>query len=108
MLTNVESPSCPGCTGSYTSTGSFERACLENQRFPLHSQAIVRMQSSAMLSAVNSGLSPTMPNGATVTGEPFYQCGSVASHTVVNSAAPPVDITTKTKFWTLDTRVESE
>jgi len=106
MLTNVESESCPGCTGSYTSTGSFERACLENQRFPLHSQAIVRMQSSAMLSAVNSGLSPTMPNGATMTGEPFYQCGSIASHAVVDSLAPPVDITTKTKFWTLDTQVE--
>jgi hypothetical protein len=106
MLTNVESESCPGCTGSFTSTGSFERACLENQRFPLHSQAIVRMQSSAMLSAVNSGLSPTMPNGATMTGEPFYQCGSIASHTVVDSLAPPVDITTKTKFWTLDSQVE--
>ncbi|MCK5668100.1 MAG: pilus assembly protein [Gammaproteobacteria bacterium] len=108
MLTNVESPSCPGCTGSFTSTGSFERACLENQRFPLHAQAVVRMQSSAMLSAVNSGLSPTMPNGATVTGEPIYQCGSITDHSVVNSVAPPVDITTKTKFWTLDTRVESE
>ena len=108
MLTNAKSPSCPGCTGSFTSTGSFERACLENQRFPLHAQAIVRMQSPAMLSAVNSGESPTMPNGATVTNEPFYQCGSVASHTVVNSVAPPVDITTKTQFWTLDTRIESE
>ena len=108
MLTNVESPSCPGCTGSFTSAGSFERACLENQRFPLHAQAVVRMQSSAMLSAVNSGLSPTMPNGATVTGEPIYQCGSITDHSVVNSVAPPVDITTKTKFWTLDTRVESE
>lgn len=106
MLTNIESETCPGCTGSYTSAGSFERACLENQRFPLHSQAIVRMQSSAMLSAVNSGLSPTMPNGATITGEPFYQCGSTASHTVVDSLAPPVDITTKTKFWTLDSQVE--
>ncbi len=106
MLTNVESESCPGCSGSFTSTGSFERGCLENQRFPLHSQAIVRMQSPAMLSAVNSGESPTFPNGATITDEPFYQCGSVASHTVVNSAAPPVDITTKTKFWTLDSQVE--
>jgi len=106
MLTNVESESCPGCTGSFTSTGSFERGCLENQRFPLHSQAIVRMQSPAMLSAVNSGESPTFPNGATITDEPFYQCGSVASHTVVDSAAPPVDITTKTKFWTLDSQVE--
>jgi len=109
MLTNVESPSCPGCTGSFTSTGSFERACLENYRFPLHAQAIVRMQSPAMLSAVNSGLSPTMPNGATITGEPFYQCGDVAVHSVVNSEAVITgDITTKTEFWTLDTQVESE
>lgn len=106
MLTNTESASCPGCTGSFTGTGSFERGCLENQRFPLHSQAIVRMQSSAMLSAVLSGESPTFPNGATITGEPFYQCGSVADHTVVDSVAPPVDITTKTKFWTLDAQVE--
>jgi len=66
------------------------------------------MQSPTMLSAVNSGESPTMPNGATMTGEPFYQCGSVSDHSVVNSVAPPVDITTKTKFWTLDTRIESE
>ncbi|MEE8234178.1 MAG: TadE family protein [Gammaproteobacteria bacterium] len=105
MLTNVESPSCPGCTGSFTSTGSFERACLDNGRFPLHAQAIVRMQSPAMLSAVNTAISPGM---ATVSNEPFYQCGSVSDHSVVNSAAPPVDITTKTKFWTLDTRTESE
>ncbi len=105
MLTNVESPSCPGCTGSFTSTGSFERACLENARFPLHAQAIVRMQSPAMLSAVNSAVSP---GKASVKITPFYQCGSVSSHTVVDSNAPPVDITTKTKFWTLDTRTESE
>jgi len=108
MLTNIESPSCPGCTGSFTSTGSFERACLDNGRFPLHAQAIVRMQSPAMLSAVASGHSADNPDGATLTGEPFYQCGSIASHTVVDSDAPPVDITTKTKFWTLDTRIESE
>ena len=109
MLTNVESPSCPGCTGSFISTGSFERACLENHRFPLHAQAIVRMQSPAMLSAVNSGVSPTKPNGATVTNEPFYQCGNVADHTVsVDLTKPVTDITTKTKFWTLDTRIESE
>jgi hypothetical protein len=106
MLTNTESASCPGCTGSFTGTGSFERGCLDNQRFPLHSQAIVRMQSSAMLSAVLSGESPTFPNGATITNEPFYQCGSVADHTVIDSLAPPVDITTKTKFWTLDAQVE--
>ena len=105
MLTNVDSASCPGCTGSFTNKGSFERACLDNGRFPLHAQAIVRMQSPAMLSAVNSGLS--QPGGATMTNEPFYQCGSISDHTVVDSAAPPVDITTKTKFWTLDTRTES-
>ncbi len=106
MLTNVESPSCPGCTGSFTSTGSFERACLDNGRFPLHAQAIVRMQSPAMLSAVNTAISPGM---ATVSNEPFYQCGDVADHTVsIDLTKPVIDITTKTKFWTLDTRTESE
>ncbi len=103
MLTNIESAGCPGCTGSFTNTGSFERACLDNGRFPLHSQAIVRMQSAAMLSALDTAQSP---GEASVKNEPFYQCGDVASHTVVDSAAPPVDITTKTKFWTLDTRTE--
>ena len=107
MLTNTESASCPGCIGSFTGTGSFERGCLDNQCFPLHSQAIVCMQSPAMLSAVLDGISPTFNDaGATLTSEPFYQCGSVASHTVVDSSAPPVDITTKTKFWTLDSQVE--
>ena len=106
MLTNVESPSCPGCTGSFTSTGSFERACLDNGRFPLHAQAIVRMQSPAMLSAVNTAISPGM---ATVSNEPFYQCGDVADHTVsIDLTKPVIDITTKTKFWTLDTQIESE
>ncbi len=106
MLTNVESPSCPGCTGSFTSTGSFERACLDNGRFPLHAQAIVRMQSPAMLSAVNTAVSPGM---ATVSNEPFYQCGDVADHTVsIDLTKPVIDITTKTQFWTLDTRTESE
>lgn len=106
MLTNVESPSCPGCTGSFTSTGSFERACLDNGRFPLHAQAIVRMQSPAMLSAVNTAISPGM---ATVSNEPFYQCGDVADHTVsIDLTKPVIDITTKTQFWTLDTRTESE
>lgn len=97
MLTNTESASCPG---------SFERGYLDNQSFPLHSQVIVRMQSPAILSAVLGGISPSFNDaGATLTGEPFYQCGSVASHTVVDSTAPSVDITTKTKFWTLDSQV---
>ncbi|MCH8163788.1 MAG: pilus assembly protein [Proteobacteria bacterium] len=109
MLTNVESPSCPGCTGSFSSTGSFERACLENARFPLHAQAIVRMQSPAMFSAVTSGHSANNPNGATGSGAPFYQCGDVADHTVsIDLTKPVIDITTKTKFWTLDTRTESQ
>jgi len=104
MLTNIKSDDCPGCTGSFTTTGSFERGCLDNGRFPIHSQAIVRMQSPAMLSAVNSKISPGV---ADTTGEPFYQCGDVSDHEVVKTMKPP-DITKKTGFWTLSVRSKSE
>ena len=104
MLTNIKSDDCPGCTGSFTTTGSFERGCLDNGRFPIHSQAIVRMQSPAMLSAVNSKISPGV---AGTTGEPFYQCGDVSDHKVTKTTTPP-DITKKTGFWTLSVRSKSE
>jgi hypothetical protein len=104
MLTNNKSDTCPGCTGSFTTTGSFERGCLNNGRFPIHSQAIVRMQSPAMLSAVNSKISPGV---ADTTGEPFYQCGDVSDHEVTETMTPP-DITTRTGFWTLSVRSKSE
>jgi hypothetical protein len=96
LLTNDESASCPGCTGARKDTGTFERRCLENGRFPINAQAIVRMQSAAMLSAVESGSAPGI---ASVSNEPFYQCDK-SSFTVEDSMTPP-DITTRTGFWTL-------
>ncbi len=96
LLTNDESPSCPGCTGARKDPGTFERRCLENGRFPINAQAIVRMQSPAMLSAVQSGSAPGI---ASMSDEPFYQCDK-GSFTVKDSMTPP-DITTKTGFWTL-------
>lgn len=112
LLTNEESESCPGCTGAFTGGGSFERGCLENGRFPIHAQAIVRMQSPAMLSALESGMSPhafrqgnedNLDYDAMGSGTPFFQCGDMDDHEVKETLTPP-DITEKTGFWTLDAR----
>ena len=47
MLTQPFDPdTCPGCSGVFGAAGTFERNCLDNGRFPLNAQAIVRMQSS--------------------------------------------------------------
>ena len=109
MLTNDESDTCPGCTGSFINLGTFERGCLENGRFPIHSQAIVRMQSDIMLEAINSGASQGgyVTNVATTTQEPFYQCDDVDDHSVKDTLVPP-DITTKTGFWTLTARSKEQ
>ena len=101
MLTNDESPTCPGCVGSYKSSGSFERGCLNNGRFPINAQAIVRMQSPAMLSAAKSSpynVAYEPPEAATTSREPFYQCKD--RYDVYETTRPP-DITTPTGFWTL-------
>ena len=101
MLTNDESTTCPGCTGTYKDTDSFERGCLNNGRFPINAQAIVRMQSPAELSAVKSSpynVAYETPEPATTFREPFYQCKN--RYNVYDSTQPP-DITTQTGFWTL-------
>ncbi|MBL1141279.1 MAG: pilus assembly protein [Proteobacteria bacterium] len=102
MLTNPLSNNCPGCTGLFNATGTFERGCLDNGRFPIHSQAIVRMQSAASLDAINTGLSGGgyISAVATTTREPFYQCDDVGDHSVKDTSTPP-DITTQTGYWTL-------
>jgi Flp pilus assembly protein TadG len=97
MLTQDASESCPGCTGALKDRDSFERRCLENGRFPVNAQAIVRMQSPAMLSAVTSSSGPGI---ATTSREPFYQCDK-SSFEVKESLTPP-DITRQTGFWTLN------
>ncbi len=43
---------CPECLGIFQTAGTFERGCLDNDRFPINSQAIVRMQSRAIRSAM--------------------------------------------------------
>ena len=109
MLTNSASDTCPGCTGTFVNSGTFERGCLNNGRFPIHSQAIVRMQSDAMLDAINTGESGGgyTVNVASTTQEPFYQCKDVADHKVKDSMVPP-DITKKTGFWTLTARSKEQ
>ena len=106
MLTNDESNTCPGCVGSYKSTDTFERGCLNNGRFPINAQAIVRMQSPAMLSAVQSSpynVAYETPEPATTNREPFYQCRD--RYDVIKTTQPP-DITTQTGFWTLSKQTE--
>lgn len=48
---------CPECQGLFTGSGTFEYGCLDNGRFPINSQAIVRMQSRAMRSAMEPTIS---------------------------------------------------
>jgi TadE-like protein len=58
LLTQTASTACPECTGAFTDSSSFERGCLDNNRFPIHSQAIMRMQSAAKENAINSSYFP--------------------------------------------------
>ena len=55
---------CPECLGTFENTGSFERGCLDNDRFPINSQAIVRMQSPAIESAMTPSTSSSYPGPA--------------------------------------------
>jgi hypothetical protein len=50
LLTRAPSADCPECTGAFSAASSFERACLDNNRFPINAQAIVRMHSPPTLS----------------------------------------------------------
>jgi hypothetical protein len=103
ILTNAPNPNCPGCQGTVTAANSFELGCLRNGRFPIHSQAIVRMQSPAQLSAMTSGMSPWVgdPTFNPGTNKPFFQCGDVSDQTVVETYTPP-DTTVRTGYWTLE------
>jgi hypothetical protein len=49
LLTRAPSADCPECTGAFVASGSFERACLNNNRFPINAQAIVRMHSPSTI-----------------------------------------------------------
>ena len=53
---------CPGCRGAFTNTGTFERSCFNNRRFPIHAHSIVRMQSPASQEGMEMTISPSTPN----------------------------------------------
>jgi len=56
--TNKTDPDyCPECLGTFQAGSTFERGCLDNDRFPINSQAIVRMQSPAIESAMDPTIS---------------------------------------------------
>ncbi|MCG8378021.1 MAG: pilus assembly protein [Proteobacteria bacterium] len=61
---NTSPDYCPECQGLYQNAGTFERGCLDNDRFPLNSQAIVRMQSPAIQSAMDPTVSSMYPGPA--------------------------------------------
>lgn len=105
ILTNDPSASCPGCQGTVTSSNNFELGCLKNGRFPIHAQAIVRMQSPVQYTAVTSGESPWVGDSSYNPGTniPFYQCGDVGDQEVIETYTPP-DTTVRTGFWTLGAR----
>jgi TadE-like protein len=60
--TDKSSPDyCPECQGLFPEgSGTFEDGCLKNGRFPINSQAIVRMQSPA----IKSAMTPTTANSS--------------------------------------------
>jgi len=60
--TDKSSPDyCPECLGLFPTAGTFEFSCLDNGRFPINSQAIVRMQSPAIESAMTPATSSSSP-----------------------------------------------
>jgi len=60
---------CPECQGLFQrGDGTFEIGCLENGRFPINSQAIVRMQSPAIESAMTGSAPGTSFRGPAVVG----------------------------------------
>jgi hypothetical protein len=94
MLTQPFNPdTCPGCSGVFGEADSFERNCLDNGRFPLNAQAIVRMQSSISEDGLAAGSAGSGLSGTSIDDTAFQESG------VVGTAGPA---TTLTGFWTLD------
>jgi hypothetical protein len=95
MLTQAPDPdTCVGCSGTFSATGTFERNCLDNGRFPLNAQAIVRMQSAVNEDGLAAG-SAGSGVGGTIAGTAFQEGG-------VQGTASPGAQTTLTEFWMLD------
>jgi len=96
MLTQLPNPdTCPGCSGNFQHPG-FEKNCLDNGRFPLNSQAIVRMQSSISEDGMLAGSAGTGLGGAGIDDTAFQESG-------VGGTASPGSQATPTGFWMLET-----
>ena len=98
MLTQAEDPdTCPGCSGAFQAADSFERNCLDNGRFPLNAQAIVRMQSPISMAGVTTGTAGTVTGAGAITGTSFRSSG-------ISGSASPGSFGDQTGAWTLDGR----
>jgi hypothetical protein len=96
MLTQLPDPdTCPGCSGNFSAPGTFERNCLDNGRFPLNSQAIVRMQSSISEDGLLAGSAGFGLGTGNIADTAFQESG-------VGGTASPGALATPTGFWTLD------
>jgi hypothetical protein len=94
MLTQAPNPeTCTGCSGNFMTDG-FEKNCLDNGRFPLNAQAIVRMQSAASLAGRSTGRE--LDTGVDVTDTAFDPAG-------VEGTASAGNQTELTGFWQLET-----
>ena len=59
LLTQLPDADCPECLGTIPDgSATFEEGCLDNDRFPINAQAIIRMQSPAYENAMTSGRYP--------------------------------------------------
>jgi hypothetical protein len=97
MLTQLPNPdTCPGCSGNFNTPGTFERNCLDNGRFPLNAQAIVRMQSSISEDGLLAGSAGTGLGGVSIANTAYGETG-------VGGTASPGDRATPTGFWMLET-----
>lgn len=74
MTRPQDDATCAECRGAFTSTGTFERSCFDNRRFPIHAHSIMRMQSAASQDAINATISPGTPT-TVKTFEPLLQTG---------------------------------
>jgi len=63
MTLPADPDNCPECLGTFQTSGTFENGCLINDRFPISSQAMVRMQSRAIRSAMTGSAPGTSFRG---------------------------------------------
>jgi hypothetical protein len=96
MLTQLPNPdTCPGCSGNF-GAGTFENNCLNNGRFPLNAQAIVRMQSSISEDGLLAGAAGTGLGTGGIDDTAFQEGG-------VGGTASPGSQADRTGFWMLET-----